>query len=100
MFKCCNSDYSRGFHITFENGWTVSVQFAPGNYCENRRLDFKNSPNQCKDAEIAAWDSNGDWYKFAHDTVEGWQTPNQVLEFMNTISKLPPSVKKESANES
>lgn len=25
----------KGFHITFENGWTVSVQFGGGNYSDN-----------------------------------------------------------------
>ena len=25
----------KGFHITFENGYTVSVQFGGGSYCDN-----------------------------------------------------------------
>ena len=29
---------NRGFQMTFENGYTVSVQFGPGNYCDNYSL--------------------------------------------------------------
>ncbi len=25
----------KGFHISFPNGYTMSVQFGPGDYCEN-----------------------------------------------------------------
>lgn len=25
----------KGFHITFKNGYTLSTQFGPGNYCDN-----------------------------------------------------------------
>jgi hypothetical protein len=32
MFKIT---HKKGFHITFENDYTVSVQFGPGNYCDN-----------------------------------------------------------------
>jgi hypothetical protein len=70
--------------MTFNNGWTVSVQFGLGNYCENRDGTRASS----KDAEIAAWDRDGNWYHFpeAHDDVKGRQTPNQVLQFMCMIA--------------
>lgn len=98
MFKSCGG---HGFHITFDNGWTVSVQFAPGNYCNNHKPFYRDpeTANECANAEIAAWDSNGDWHKFEYDTVLGYQSPNQVLDFMNMISKLPASVKKAPVNE-
>ena len=79
---------NRGFQITFDNGWTVSVQIGDGNYHSNRDLssnDFKTSiptPN----AEIAAWDKNDNWYEFDTDTVKGWVSPNEVLDFMNMIA--------------
>ena len=31
-----SGDIFNGFHMTFENGWTVSVQFGKGNYAEHR----------------------------------------------------------------
>lgn len=85
---------NKGFHVTFENGWTVSVQFGPGNYCENRDKDF-DMPNVEKywhspDAEFAAWDKDGKWFDFEDgDTVQGWGTPAQVLEFMTMIAAKP-----------
>ena len=27
-----------GFQMQFENGWTASVQFGIGNYCDNRDI--------------------------------------------------------------
>jgi hypothetical protein len=32
-FKSTNN---KGFQMTFENGWTISVQFGYGNYCSHR----------------------------------------------------------------
>lgn len=93
MFKTCQN---KGFQITFENGWTVSVQFGPGNYCEGyphnilkydepQKNEFWNSPN----AEIAAWDRDKQWYNFPNqDQVQGYQTPKQVAEFIALISAL------------
>lgn len=94
-----------GFHINLENGWTVSVQFDSGNYCRNRDLSGKVNPftdtsdfNSCDNAEIAAWiteerkhgiNSCDDWYQFDDgNNVRGWQSPSQVLEFINLIAKL------------
>ena len=79
-----------GFHITFENGWTVSVQFGRGNYCANRYHDGVTDPDPIPpsaNAEVAAWDAKGDWYRFEDgDTVRGYMTPAAVLAFMNEIA--------------
>lgn len=62
-----------GFHITFANGWTVSVAFDPKrNYC-NR--DGSN-------AEVAAFYDSKDgttyWKKLGrHDAVLGYQSPDE-----------------------
>ena len=51
----------KGFHVTFENDVTVSVQFGYGNYCENRdeyeKLGGLHIPEfvESADAEIAIW---------------------------------------------
>jgi hypothetical protein len=82
--------------MTFENGWTVSVQWHNLAYCE-RKGQFSSddqwssedhNPATSKDAEIAAWDKNGIWYEFEHDTVKGYCTAEEVLDFMNTIRNL------------
>ena len=44
----------RGFHITFPNGITVSTQFGPGHYCENRYKEFKSFDGS-DTCEVAIW---------------------------------------------
>jgi hypothetical protein len=81
--------------MTFANGYTVSVQFGPSNYCEHyssfdydapRRDDFWES----EDAEIAAWDRNGDWYTKDDwgDCVRGRVSSDYVAAFIEEVSKL------------
>lgn len=81
---------SKGFHITFENGWTVSVQFGIGNYCENydnsveEFSELGNIDYASDNAEVWAWDGKG--RNYPKEPLD-YQTPEQVLEFMNKISK-------------
>lgn len=87
------SQKSPGFQMTFENGWTISVQWHKGAYCERKGESYPWSskdpnPATSKDAEIAAWDKDGNWYQFEHDQVLGWQTTDEVSEFMNKIKSL------------
>jgi len=91
-----------GFQIDFENGWTVSIQFGIGNYCDNRYNKgnpFTDIPDflDSTTAEIAAWPtkargwskgtSTNEWYQFEHgDQVDGYRKPNTVLAFMQMIA--------------
>ena len=80
-----------GFRMTFKNGNTVSVQWGPGNYCENRDLTdtalIKHSTAVgCEDAEIAAWNEDNVWYDFGHDEVKGWCTPDDVASFIGFVA--------------
>lgn len=97
MFKIT---LGRGFQITFENGWTVSVQFGPYTYCLNR--DYPLSANQsytranidagehgCADAEVAWWPKDGDIIDDGDETtttLRGYQTPAQVLAILNEVA--------------
>ena len=63
MFTITNSS---GFHLTFENGITLSTQFGGGSYCSNHDMNIISSEHQVKDfkskdAEIAIWDADGEW---------------------------------------
>jgi hypothetical protein len=78
MFK----DTGRGFHITFANGWTVSVQWNPGNYCTHRN---NTNSDTSETAEVYAWKGG----KTHPGDVEGWVTPNDVADFINTVSNFP-----------
>lgn len=81
---------NKGFHITFSNGNTISVQFGAGNYCENQ-----------ESAEIAIWNENDDWAYLGYgDTVKGWVSPNEVVKYINlaaekTIEEINETLDKE-----
>lgn len=87
--------FGKGFHITFENGHTVSVQFGGGNYSSNYDIKIGSSRNgqpvpASATAEVAAWDSTGKWVKLGDgDDVVGYQTPAEVLAILNKIAALP-----------
>lgn len=83
---------AKGFQITFDNGWTVSVQFGYGNYCDNSRdrrtlfgLDSALTQDvECANAEVARW------YKDeTMDEPDGWLTPSEALAFINDTANLP-----------
>lgn len=96
-----NISARKGFHITFENGWTVSVQFGYGNYGSNYDWPGDNPSDplsrhegpvpKAATAEVAAWPAEGEWLVFDGDTVAGHYTPAQVLELMNRVSAFPNS---------
>ena len=82
---------NKGFNMTFDNGWTVSVQWGRGNYCAAQDFgqgygqEMKFEFHESETAEIAAWNEDGEWYNFGQDTVTGWKTPDEVFEFMAMI---------------
>ena len=87
MFITNNSRYSLtlngspdGFSMKFKNGWTVSVQWHKDAYSHDDNTT----------AEIAAWDKDNNWFVFDRnaETVKGWQTPEEVAEFIKMISML------------
>ena len=69
----------KGFKMTFDNGYTISVQFGSGTYSDGGKTT----------AEVGAWDSNGEWVRLEpNDDVRAYCSPEDVLEAMNFISKL------------
>lgn len=84
---------NKGFHITFDNGWTVSVQFGFGNYCDNYSLSiekqnkiFQNAPDMSSDnAEVWCW--NNQTHETYPEEPLSHQTPEEVLKIMNEVSK-------------
>lgn len=80
---------NRGFHIVFENRWTISVQFGAGNYCFNYNEPFRYAKElegvHCENAEIAIL--NPEHELFAHpdfegDTVKGYITPDELVKYI------------------
>ena len=92
-----------GFQMTFDNDWTVSVQFGGGTYSDHRDAPLVPSDDMVHNcasqtAEVAAYDARGDWYIFdePHNTkgqggeyIRGWQTTDNVAAFIQTIQALP-----------
>jgi hypothetical protein len=97
MFKLFTGN---GFQMTFENGWTVSVMFGPGSYSGNYPEEFMKmgveaftktyNHSECREslnAEIAAWDKDGNWYKFEDGgKVRGFCTPDFVAAFILMVA--------------
>lgn len=100
---------NKGFHITFENGVTISVQFGYGNYCENRekqelsnaqRFKFTKSVN----AEVGIWDKDSRWITKhckalgTKGDVAGWLRPSTVAKAITWASRVDPSKIKDGKN--
>lgn len=82
MFK---TTANKGFHMTFDNGVTISVQFGYGNYCDNRDLitlsDFIDTSSS--NAEIMIWnDDKVITNELFGDDVQGYLSANEVLKAM------------------
>jgi hypothetical protein len=88
MFKVTDN---KGFHMTFDNGFTVSVQWGVGNYCDNKwgPGKFGGPVPDCRDAEVAAFDADGNFVTMSDgEDVKGYLSANEVLAFMNAVAGL------------
>lgn len=96
----------KGFHMTFENGNTISIQFGGGNYCENYNIVIGSERGRdisCKDSEIAIWDKDNNWitrevYEILfneknYDTVKGYVSTNDIAKIVAYISENEIEVK-------
>ena len=81
---------NKGFQITFENGYSVSVQFGPGNYCENMDLPYNHGEEvpMSNTAETALISPDG-FVAYQGDDVQGHMSPKDVLELLNYAEGLP-----------
>jgi hypothetical protein len=80
-----------GFHMTFDNGFTVSVMFGKRNYCDSGETT----------AEVAVWDTDDNWYILNEEDnhmslikvpegsdVIGYCNSNMVAFIMNLAKSL------------
>lgn len=71
-------DYCAGARIPLSNGYSLSVVFGPGAYCDGGKTT----------AETAVFRPDGKFlYHVTGDQVEGHQTPAQVFATMRRIEK-------------
>ena len=87
---------NKGFHITFKNGVTVSVQFGIGNYCQHHNSDIKIGVEkefrkwESKNAEVAIWNKNGEWITkkcpyldvAEYDDVAGYVSTDEIIDVL------------------
>ena len=82
---------NKGFRMGFDNGFEISVQWGPGNYCERKDEDF-NKPQEerfweSRTAEIAIFDSKDDsMITLGKDNVDGWLTSDKVAKVITMVS--------------
>ena len=81
----------KGFHMTMENGYTVSVQWGWGNYIDGGRT-MREDPESSPNAECAVWDASGKFTPPAgwDDDVKGWMTPEEVVALLVEVAGWPP----------
>ena len=81
----------RGFHLMFENGWSLSVQWGSGNYCINHDswhpddTFFEESP----DAEIGALFRGNLVELWGDDNVRGWVPAAEVRTLIDAMGDWP-----------
>ena len=81
-FTARDNEWGNGFQITFNNGYTVSVQFGRSAYSDQGETT----------AEVAAWGPDHKWFKLnEYDDVKGHCSPDDVLGIMNMVANLPKS---------
>jgi hypothetical protein len=76
-----------GTRLTLTNGNQISIMWRQGNYCANRYSEEVTPFSE--DAEIAIFSPSGDWHNFGFDTVEGWQSVDDILGHIATFSRRP-----------
>jgi len=82
---------AKGYHMTFKNGYCISVQFGPGNYCERQDADFEaplktlknNDSWRSETAEVAIFNPDG---TFDGD-VQGWLSTDEVANLIRKVQK-------------
>ena len=86
----------KGVAIALPNGWTVSVQWGPGNLCENMDQLHSDIPWQSPTAEVAIWCDHAGYNPKTGELcgkfggVEGWVSPERFAEILAAVAKLAP----------
>jgi len=103
------SHYNSGVHITFDNGYTVSIQWGPSTYSQHHNLDSlsyekleaPSTPSALANgwssntAEVAVMkleeDKDTIWYNpitLELGDPEGWMTTEQVVDVLQRVEQI------------
>ena len=105
MFSIHSMPLISNFSIGFENGYSVDCAIGSAPYCNNHLDNRDSTPilgrdEKCEDCEIAVI-KNGEFANMDKlnilpedvrsdgGEVAGWVTPEQFLQVLNAVSKLP-----------
>ncbi len=85
------STFNKGFNMTFENGFGISVQWGVGNYCSRKNdgsfdESMKGEFWEATSAEIMITGNNKDVVLGNGDTVAGWLSTDKVAEVIRMCS--------------
>ena len=98
------TSYNKGFRMTFGNGFSISVQWGVGNYCEKKHSGEWNEPTKhdywdSNSAEIAVFGKDGEFIsisgyeleeedgtvKKVNDVVSGWLSTDTVAKCITIV---------------
>lgn len=107
MFKTPTNDWQKGYEMTFDNGWTISVKWGAGaegsNFTEDMLKANYRSNATARTAEVAAIygdpiskDADDLWWNFKEDYVEpdnrtsvsSFIRPDAVADMIITVKNL------------
>jgi hypothetical protein len=98
MFNINPKFQPNGFVMSFDNGWSISVQWGKGNYSSNRMAKDAATRKSAATAEVAIYDSTNtivdanEMLGLSTDgltKVVGWMDADSVVDLMSHIKKLP-----------
>jgi len=73
----------QGFHVEFNNGWQVSVQWGGGCYCDNKgEKTTRKLMLQSRTAEVLVTDAYG-----RDERVQGWMTADKVAKLLANVAR-------------
>jgi hypothetical protein len=84
MFSTPKENYKKGFSMTFDNGWTVSVQWGAGTYSSNYDAEFDDKvPCNATVVEIGIKGpkEGDDW------EVDGWLSSDKIARLIFNVSQ-------------
>ena len=75
-----------GLTITFDNGYSINIQFGIGNYCENR----SESKNKSKNVEVSIFDKDDIFYRLEGmtDDVKGYVQMDELADIIQQVKNL------------
>jgi hypothetical protein len=90
MFRIVDA---KGYQMRFTNGYTVSVQWGPGNYCDRRNEAYDTQYTEpmwtSNTAEVAVIAPDGTFLKFfSDDEVRGYVQADDVVAIMLQVQKM------------